>query len=75
MKIICINDRTWDIHRNKYGITKVPTLTKNKIYGVVREIVIYGNTHYQIECDNGSLNHYYYTRFRLFSSPKLLKII
>lgn len=74
MKVICVHDKVWDIYNNKYSNVKSKTVTKGKIYTVVKTQKIVGLLHYWIKNDKGSINYYCHSRFQK-AIPNKIKVV
>lgn len=75
MKVICINDRVFDIALGKYSKKKVHSITKNKVYDVLKVEMFFGMKHYWITSDSGWSNYYHIDRFIQISLPNKLKLL
>jgi hypothetical protein len=75
MKILCINDRQFNINKNKYSIKKSKSITKNNIYTIDKVEKVNGEKHYWITTDSGWKNYYHHSRFIKLSLPNKLKLL
>lgn len=74
MKVICIEDRVFDMWTQDFINSKLPSITKGKIYECNTIKKVNGNLHYFIRMKSGRVNYYYHTRFKEINKNTFTKL-